>query len=708
MTDGLERSGKLLKAELSVLDVLLRHLIERRGRLQGTDPLYSRGLPMSKSELSSFILDEGVLDMTDPSFRETALELLTALKQIEKESFSDAPLFYFLEKTGALNDDLIRIAVLLMLSYEEGLHYRRIFSVLNEKDAMPFPTAGMALTLYGLLFDDAAEKKASFLSGGRSLFFHIIRDIRPNTSLSLITPLILNPGVISFLSGKEGLPSGVLHFASFVLSDGKKDENSDIIGSLSDELLREPSEKTALIYVSGGRRRGIKSAVSRAGKNGVITVELSFVKNLSVPDTESQSLILSSFLTLTGIPLLLLDYDPKDNAVEKAFRIMLNIMDGALPFLIVEGEGEEMGKTLADRRLFTFKPSLPSVSEREKLWKQALSGVKTDKDVDLRLLSLSYDLSEEEINNISHALKDGMTLRKEKALSKEAIVDEVLSGSGLDFGGLAERLSGSFSWEDIELSKENRGIIDTVIDRYRMSRLKEAEWGLKKKSGYGNGISILFAGPSGTGKTMSAICMAKELGLELYRVDLSQMSSKWIGETEKNIKKVFDEAGKSRCILFFDEADALLAKRTDVSTSNDKHANNETAYILQKMEEYDGLSIMATNLYQNFDTAFLRRITYTLRFENPDSAMRLSLFKKVLPKEVPIDPKLDFTVFAERLELSGANIRSIMYAAAYMAAAQDRKVDAECVVRAAKYELRKLGRMVNASDFGPYGGLFEA
>ncbi|MBQ3902685.1 MAG: AAA family ATPase, partial [Lachnospiraceae bacterium] len=146
--------------------------------------------------------------------------------------------------------------------------------------------------------------------------------------------------------------------------------------------------------------------------------------------------------------------------------------------------------------------------------------------------------------------------------------------------------------------------------------------------------------------------------------------------------------------------------RTDVSTSNDKHANNETAYILQKMEEYDGLSIMATNLYQNFDTAFLRRITYTLRFENPDSNMRLSLFKKVLPKEVPVDPKLDFSVFSERLELSGANIKSIMYAAAYMAAAQNKSVDAECVVRAAKYELRKLGRMVNASDFGPYGGLF--
>ncbi len=706
MTDGLEKSGNLLRVELSVLDVLLRHLIERRGKLQGTLPLYSRGLPMSKRELSSFILDDGVLDMTDPSFRETVLELLDAVKQIERESFSDVPLVFFLEKTGALEDDFVRIAVLLMLSFEEGLHYRRIFSVLNEKDSMPYPTAGMALTLYGLLFDDVMEKKASFLSGGRSLFFHTIKDTKPNSSLSLLSPLLFNPGVISFLSEKDGLPSGVLHFASFVPSDGKKDENSGFIRSLISDHMREPSEKTSLVYVSDGRRRGIRSAVSRALEKGVVTVELSFVKGLSASDIEGQSLILSSFLTLSGIPLLLLGYDPGDNAVERAFRIMLNVMDGALPYLFVEGEGEEMGKTPVDRQVYNFKPSLPSVIEREKLWKQALSGIKTNKDVDIELLSLSYDLSEEDINNISIAVKNDMTVKREKLLSKETIVNTVLSGSGLDFGGLAERLSGSFSWDDIELSKENRDILDTVIDRYRMSRLKEAEWGLKKKSAYGNGISILFAGPSGTGKTMSAICMARELGLELYRVDLSQMSSKWIGETEKHIKKVFDEAAKSRCVLFFDEADALFAKRTDVSTSNDKHANNETAYILQKMEEYDGLSIMATNLYQNFDTAFLRRITYTLRFENPDSNMRLSLFKKVLPKEVPVDPKLDFSVFSERLELSGANIKSIMYAAAYMAAAQNKSVDAECVVRAAKYELRKLGRMVNASDFGPYGGLF--
>ncbi len=706
MNDGLEKTRRLLRAELSVLDALLRHMLERRGKLKGTLPLYSKGLPMSKSELSSFILDGGVLDMKDPSFRENSLELIKALKQLENESFQDAPLYRFLEKTGALKDDLIRIAVLLMLSYEEGLHYRRIFSVLNENSGMSFPTAGMALTLYGLLYDDAEEKKASFLSGGRSLFFHVISDIKPGSLLSLTSPLILSPGALSFLSEKEDLPAGVLHFASFVSTDKKKDENSENIRSICDELLKEASKKAAVFYAQDGRRRGIRSALSRASSRGAIAVELSFVKGFSAYEIERQSLILSSFLALKGIPLLLLGYDPKDNASLKAFRIILNIMDGALPVLFVEGEGGELLSAEYDRKVYSFKPSLPSIAKREKLWKQALSGIKTKKDVDISLLSLSYDLSEEEIDNIASNAKAKMTVAGEKLLSRENIVDTVLSGSGLDFGGLATRLPASYSWDDMELPKENREVIQTVMDRYRMSRLMEEEWGLKKKNAYGNGISILFAGPSGTGKTMSAMCMAGELGLELYRVDLSQMSSKWIGETEKNIGRVFDEAKKSRCILFFDEADALFAKRTDVSTSNDKHANNETAYILQKMEEYDGLSIMATNLYQNFDTAFLRRITYIVRFENPDEKMRLSLWKKVLPKEVPIDPKLDFNIFAERFELSGANIKSIMYAAAYMAAAEDKSVDAKCVVRAAKYELRKLGRMVNASDFGPYGGLF--
>lgn len=706
MNDGLEKTKRLLWSELSVLDALLLNVLERRGKLEGALPLYSRGLPMSKSELSSFILDGGVLDMQDPSFRDSMLEFFNALKQLEKESFQDAPLYSFLEKTGALKDDLIRIAVLLMLSFEEGLHYRRIFSVLNENSGMSYPTAGMALTLYGLLYDDVYEKKASFLSGGRSLFFHVIMDHKPGSMLSLTTPLVLSPGAVSFLFGKEELPAGVLHFASFVPSDGKSDENSDLLCSLFDGLLKEPSKKTALFYAADGRRRGIKSALSRASSRGAAVVELSFVKGFSASEIERQSLVLSSFLALNGIPLLLLDYDSKDNAVTKAFRIILNIMDNALPYLVIEGEEKELSNAPADRMVYSFTPSLPSFKKREKLWIEALSGIKTKEDVDFELLSLSYDLSEEEIKNIASRVRAKMEVSGENLLSRETIVDTVLSGSGLDFGGLATRLPASYSWDDTELPQENREVIKTVIDRYRMSRLKEEEWGLKKKNAYGNGISILFAGPSGTGKTMSAMCMAGELGLELYRVDLSQMSSKWIGETEKNIGKVFDEAEKSRCILFFDEADALFAKRTDISTSNDKHANNETAYILQKMEEYDGLSIMATNLYQNFDTAFLRRITYIVRFENPDEKTRLSLWKKVLPKEVPVDPKLDFAVFAERFELSGANIKSIMYAAAYMAAAAGKPVDAECVVRAAKYEMKKLGRMVNASDFGPYGGLF--
>ena len=212
---------------------------------------------------------------------------------------------------------------------------------------------------------------------------------------------------------------------------------------------------------------------------------------------------------------------------------------------------------------------------------------------------------------------------------------------------------------------------------------------------------------------MCAQVLAKELGMELYRVDLSQMVSKYIGETEKNLARVFDEARKGNTILFFDEADSLFSRRTDVTDVKDKYSNTEVSFLLQKMEEYSGITILATNLLQNFDPAILRRLTYSIRFEQPNQQTRLELWNKILPQTVRFSESLDIGHFAERFELSGSNIKAILYNAAYMAAAQmqmdNGQPDSTIViqpvhlVKAIQMEYDKLGMYLQRSDLGVYG-----
>ena len=228
------------------------------------------------------------------------------------------------------------------------------------------------------------------------------------------------------------------------------------------------------------------------------------------------------------------------------------------------------------------------------------------------------------------------------------------------------------------------------------------KYGLMKKNAYGNGVSILLYGPPGTGKTMTAQVVAREVSLPLYRIDVSQIFSKYVGETQKNLSTIFDEAAKTNVILFFDEADALFSKRTEIKDSNDRYANAETAFLLQKVEEYSGMTILATNLFQNFDRAYVRRITYTIKLDNPDATVRRRLWESVLPKEIRFAPDVDLDFLAETFELSGSNIRSILNNAAYMSLANGEQITAYAITNVMRYEFEKLGRIVDPAEFGKY------
>lgn len=262
---------------------------------------------------------------------------------------------------------------------------------------------------------------------------------------------------------------------------------------------------------------------------------------------------------------------------------------------------------------------------------------------------------------------------------------------------LAQRLEPRLTWDDLVLPEEQTaqmlGIVGQVRERYRVHQ----EWGFAGRISRGLGISVLFAGESGTGKTLAAEVLASELRLDLYRIDLSAVVSKYIGETEKNLRRMFDSAEQGGAILFFDEADALFGKRSEVRDSHDRYANIEINYLLQRMEAFRGLAILATNMKTALDTAFLRRLRFIVNFPFPGAKERKRIWERALPAETPREG-LDFDRLA-RLNLSGGNINSIALNAAFMAAAKRGPVTMPVMLSAARMELRKLDRPFAEADF---------
>ncbi|MBK6662185.1 MAG: ATP-binding protein [Thermoflexaceae bacterium] len=272
---------------------------------------------------------------------------------------------------------------------------------------------------------------------------------------------------------------------------------------------------------------------------------------------------------------------------------------------------------------------------------------------------------------------------------------------------LARKIVPHYAWDDIILPADAREQLREMCGFVEHRHTVYDLWGMGRKLAMGKGILALFAGSSGTGKTMSADVIAGTLGLDLYKIDLSGIVSKYIGETEKNLATIFAEAETANAILFFDEADALFGKRSEVKDAHDRYANIETAYLLQKMEEYSGMVILATNLKSNLDEAFLRRLHFVVDFPMPEEEDRLRIWRATVPASLPVSPDVDFGFLARQFKIAGGNIRNIVLAAAFMGAGEGGEVHMGHFIRGVRREYQKLGRMVTDAEFGSYVGFLR-
>ncbi len=330
----------------------------------------------------------------------------------------------------------------------------------------------------------------------------------------------------------------------------------------------------------------------------------------------------------------------------------------------------------------------PTPTEQGAAWAAALDGAAADSPA---LLASQFNLNVAAIGSIANAASGN------GQLPPESLWQACLIATRPRMDTLAQRLDPKATWQDIVLPEDELKSLRRIAAQVGQRGLVYDEWGFREKMNRGLGISALFAGPSGTGKTMAAEVIANELRLNLYRIDLSAVVSKYIGETEKNLRRLFDAAEDGGAILLFDEADALFGKRSEVKDSHDRYANIEINYLLQRMEAYRGLAILATNMKGALDQAFLRRLRFIVNFPFPGPAERKLIWQKVFPPETPVKG-LDYDRLA-RLNLAGGGIHNCALNAAFLAAHQGVPVTMPLVLTAARAEFRKLERPISEADF---------
>ena len=347
----------------------------------------------------------------------------------------------------------------------------------------------------------------------------------------------------------------------------------------------------------------------------------------------------------------------------------------------------------------------PNTGERLTCWEYFAKDYDLAEDVDLLEMSTKFLFTSGKIHDALVKAKSLSNMDREDKISRGNLFKGCYAQMSSELSQKATRVEAKFGFDDIVMNESQRETISHAIEQMTYRKQVYENWDYTKKYPYGRGLTVLLFGAPGTGKSMMAQVIAHELNLELYRVDISKVVDKYVGETEKSLSMIFREAKKCNVVLFFDECDTIFAKRSDDGGSNQASANNKTALLLQEMEAYDGVCVLATNYKHNIDPAFFRRMKYIVEFQFPDVDTREMLWRTTIPKSTPLGDDVDIRFLAEKFEFVGGNIKNCILNAAFLAAADETANGKVCMrhyLNAIKYEFVKVGKVFTKSDFEPY------
>jgi len=516
--------------------------------------------------------------------------------------------------------------------------------------------------------------------------------------IDVATPLTVAPRVWSYLRGDDE-PEELIRSAGGkvvvpfepTLDEIQRASLDRITGGLS-------SSDRVVVVVEGPAASGRRTALAMAARDfgrTVIAIDLARVS----PDARDQTLAahMRECLLVDAIPVIAeVDELVKDGEVSAGMRALARAIDGAPGPIAVTSRMAGIDLGVGSRRVVRVRWPVPDTASRRDLWNAALGDDARSFEMGhLDQLALRYRLGAGGIEGGAAAAR---ALREARAaaspLTMHDVQDGIRNNIAERLGDLATRQEVGQRWDDLVLPPDTLDDIKALIARVQHAHEVYEKWGFKQKMPRGIGVAALFSGPPGTGKTMVAGLLARELDLELYQIDLSKVVSKWVGETEKQLAKIFEAADAGHALLLFDEADSLFAKRTEVKSAVDRYANLEVNYLLQRIETFGGVTIMTTNLDSSIDPALKRRLAAHVVFQLPEHTESMQLWRRMLAVNAPVAKPIDFDKLARTFEaMTGANIRNAVLTAAFTAASEGNPISQAHLERAARGEYRAMGRV---------------
>ncbi|ROQ59331.1 ATPase family protein associated with various cellular activities (AAA) [Streptomyces sp. 840.1] len=593
-----------------------------------------------------------------------------------------------------LDLDLLLIAV----APDLDARFERFYGYLNDDLTRRRPTVGLALELCGLAGAAAARFRlapgAPLVDGG---LVRVTEPERPPLSRVLAVP----DRVSGHLLGNAH-PDVVL---ASVLGETGEDPTADAAETRRAAAAARTGSGLVHLRSRGGDAEGLATAALRAaGLRPLVLDAVALARRSGELPELARVAAREARLTGSGVvlgPVEALPAEPVERA--RTLGVLCAALRG-IPLLTHGTTGWDPAWAADAPVVLTV--AAPSPERQAARWRHALDRAAGEGSMTGDADALARAVS-------AHRLDSGQLRRAADAAVRTAALtggpvgpDDLQSavraqnGAGLE--RLARRVEPGVGWDDLVLPPPTHRRLRELALRARHREQVLGQWGMRPGGGRGRGVIALFAGESGTGKTMSAEVVAADLGMDLYVVDLSTVVDKYVGETEKNLERIFTEASAVNAVLLFDEADAIFGKRSEVKDAHDRHANIESAYLLQRMESFDGIAVLTTNLRANLDEAFTRRLDVVADFPVPDPGQRLALWDRCLGGRLPRADDLDLAFCADRFELAGGSIRACAVTAAYLAAESGTPLTMRQVVTSVVQEYRKLGRLVLEGEFGPY------
>jgi hypothetical protein len=660
-----------LFARIALVEERVRAMVEHRRRDDPAPDDPFRGLYLADADVDRLLLARA------PGPPRDAAALAEVERAGDEAEIAGSPSgLRRLQRACGLTDLDVEI-LLAALVPDLDPRFERLYGYLNDDVTRRRATIGLALEI-GAARPTAAPARAR-LAAGAPLLAHLLVTVEEPDR--------------PFLSRGLRVPDRV---AAHLLGDGDPDAAlTDVLldiapagGPLADDLARVLAGGVGLVHLrEHGRRTGAATAAAALLAAGHRVLGLDLHRSTGGPGPDDVVRLAGREALLRGAGIVA---EPVE--VLAGTDALRHLAALPVPVLLV-GDTSWDPTWSREVPLQAEAPRLDA-GERERLWAAALPSGTASVPVHLQL-------GPGQIGRAVRWAQLTATL-DDRPLDRGLLQAGARAQNAAGLERLARRVEPAVGWDDLVLADAVATQLRELTGRARHREKVLAEWRMRPGGGRGHGVSALFAGDSGTGKTMSAEVIAGELGLDLYRVDLATVVDKYVGETEKNLERIFTEAAGVNGVLLFDEADAVFGKRSEVRDAHDRYANIESAYLLQRMETFDGLAVLSTNLRANIDEAFTRRLDCIVDFPTPTDELRLRLWTQCLAPPLPVGDDLDLPFCASAFELTGGNIRSAATTAAYLAAEAGHPVGMAELITAIEQEYRKLGRLVLEREFGRY------